>query len=225
MIEQRDLDAAVGAGIVDAATAARLVDFTRDYRRGVAGPDEESFRLLTGFNDIFVTIAVGCCCSRSVRSAGGSRRRSARRWSRRRAGGWPSISRVSGGWRCRASRCCWRSSAACSLSASRCWLRTAMHRSFRRYRIRPRPNDGPASTGFAVAAALAAARRLRPLAPLPRPDHRRCRCGGSCRSGARARQAPSAIISAERPHSSSSSSPVSCIFALAMTSTRATGRG
>ena len=59
MIEQRDLDAAVGAGIVDAATAARLVDFTRDYRRGVAGPDEESFRLLTGFNDIFVTIAVG----------------------------------------------------------------------------------------------------------------------------------------------------------------------
>ncbi len=59
MIEQRDLDAAVGAGIVDAATAARLVDFTRDYRRGVAGPDEESFRLLTGFNDIFVTIAIG----------------------------------------------------------------------------------------------------------------------------------------------------------------------
>ena len=59
MIEQRDLDAAVGAGIVDAATAARLVQFTRDHRRGVAGPDEEAFRLLTGFNDIFVTIAVG----------------------------------------------------------------------------------------------------------------------------------------------------------------------
>ena len=59
MIEQRDLDAAVGAGIVDAATATRLVDFTRDYRRGLAGPDEEAFRLLTGFNDIFVTIAIG----------------------------------------------------------------------------------------------------------------------------------------------------------------------
>ena len=59
MIEQRDLDAAVGAGIVNAATAARLVQFTRDNRRGVAGPDEEAFRLLTGFNDIFVTIAVG----------------------------------------------------------------------------------------------------------------------------------------------------------------------
>ncbi len=59
MIEQRDLDAAVGAGVIDTVTAARLVDFTRDFRRGVAGPDEESFRLLTGFNDIFVTIAVG----------------------------------------------------------------------------------------------------------------------------------------------------------------------
>ncbi len=59
MIEQRDLDAAVGAGVLDAATATRLVDFARDHRRGVAGPDEESFRLLTGFNDIFVTIALG----------------------------------------------------------------------------------------------------------------------------------------------------------------------
>ncbi len=59
MIEQRDVDAAVGAGIVDAATAARLVQFTRDRRHGAAGPDEEAFRLLTGFNDIFVTIAIG----------------------------------------------------------------------------------------------------------------------------------------------------------------------
>lgn len=59
MIEQRDLDAAVGAGVIDTVTATRLVDFTRNFRRGVAGPDEESFRLLTGFNDIFVTIAVG----------------------------------------------------------------------------------------------------------------------------------------------------------------------
>lgn len=59
MIEQRDLDAAVGAGIVDATTAARLVAFARAHRRGEAGPDEEAFRLLTGFNDIFVTIAIG----------------------------------------------------------------------------------------------------------------------------------------------------------------------
>lgn len=59
MIEERDLDAAVSAGILDAATRERLVTFTRDYRRGASGPDEEQFRLLTGFNDIFVTIAVG----------------------------------------------------------------------------------------------------------------------------------------------------------------------
>ncbi len=59
MIEERDLDAAVTAGILDAATRERLVMFARDHRRGMAGPDEESFRLLTGFNDIFVTIAVG----------------------------------------------------------------------------------------------------------------------------------------------------------------------
>lgn len=59
MIEERDLDAAVTAGVLDAATRERLVTFTRDLRRGAAGPDDEQFRLLTGFNDIFVTIAIG----------------------------------------------------------------------------------------------------------------------------------------------------------------------
>ncbi len=59
MIEERDLDAAVAAGILDAVTRERLVVFTRDLRRGTAGPDEEQFRLLTGFNDIFVSIAIG----------------------------------------------------------------------------------------------------------------------------------------------------------------------
>ncbi|MGL4541535.1 MAG: hypothetical protein ACRCUI_03385, partial [Polymorphobacter sp.] len=59
MIEERDLDAAVTAGVIDTATRAALVQFTRDHRRGEVGPDEEQFRLLTGFNDIFVTIAAG----------------------------------------------------------------------------------------------------------------------------------------------------------------------
>ena len=59
MIEERDLDAAVAAGILDAATRERLVLFARDLRRGAVGPDEEQFRLLTGFNDIFVAIAIG----------------------------------------------------------------------------------------------------------------------------------------------------------------------
>jgi hypothetical protein len=59
VIEERDLDAAVAAGVIDAPTRERLVIFTRDLRRGTAGGDEESFRLLTGFNDIFVAIAIG----------------------------------------------------------------------------------------------------------------------------------------------------------------------
>jgi hypothetical protein len=59
VIDERDLDAAVVAGVLDAETRERLVNFTRDLRRGTAGGDEESFRLLTGFNDIFVAIAIG----------------------------------------------------------------------------------------------------------------------------------------------------------------------
>ncbi len=59
MIEERDLDAAVAAGIIDAGTRERLVLFARDLRRGTAGADEEQFRLLTGFNDIFAAIAIG----------------------------------------------------------------------------------------------------------------------------------------------------------------------
>jgi hypothetical protein len=59
LIEERDLDAAVSAGVIGAATRERLVIFIRDLRRGAAGEDEESFRLLTGFNDIFVAIAIG----------------------------------------------------------------------------------------------------------------------------------------------------------------------
>ena len=59
MLEERDLDAAVTAGVLDGATRDALVKFARDHRLGEVGPDEEQFRLLTGFNDIFVTIAVG----------------------------------------------------------------------------------------------------------------------------------------------------------------------
>lgn len=58
MLDERDLDAAVAAGVLDAPTRDALVRFARDHRRGEVGPDEEQFRLLTGFNDIFVTIAV-----------------------------------------------------------------------------------------------------------------------------------------------------------------------
>lgn len=52
-----DLDAAVAGGVIDAQTLARLQDFAAN-RAASSSPDEESFRLITGFNDIFVTIGI-----------------------------------------------------------------------------------------------------------------------------------------------------------------------
>ena len=60
MYDDDDLDAAVAAGAIRAETAIALREFVARRRAGPeAGPvaDEEQFRLLTGFNDIFVTIA------------------------------------------------------------------------------------------------------------------------------------------------------------------------
>jgi len=56
MYSEAELDAAVRAGVLPAQTAAAFREFVA---RGHAAPgvDEEHFRLLTGFNDIFVTIA------------------------------------------------------------------------------------------------------------------------------------------------------------------------
>ena len=56
MYTEDDLEAALAAGVLDAPTLARLRAFHEG--RG-AGPvvDEEQFRLITGFNDIFVSIA------------------------------------------------------------------------------------------------------------------------------------------------------------------------
>lgn len=56
-IRSDDLDAAVAAGILDTAARDRLVAFARTRAEGTAGPDNESFRFLTGFNDIFVALA------------------------------------------------------------------------------------------------------------------------------------------------------------------------
>lgn len=56
-IRSDDLDAAVSAGILDSTARDRLVAFARSRAEGTAGPDNESFRFLTGFNDIFVTLA------------------------------------------------------------------------------------------------------------------------------------------------------------------------
>lgn len=61
MLSREDLDAAVDAGILDVRARDRLVAFkSAREAAGVsadAGPDNESFRLLTGFNDIFVALA------------------------------------------------------------------------------------------------------------------------------------------------------------------------
>ena len=55
-IRKEDLDAAVEAGVIDTQARDRLIVFARTRLQG-AGPDNESFRLLTGFNDIFVALA------------------------------------------------------------------------------------------------------------------------------------------------------------------------
>lgn len=57
MYSDEDLDAAVEAGILPAQTARAFRDFVA-RRQGGNPVDEERFRLLTGFNDIFVSIAI-----------------------------------------------------------------------------------------------------------------------------------------------------------------------
>ena len=56
MYSESDIEAAIASGAITPEAAAALRD---SVARGRAAPavDEESFRLLTGFNDIFVTIA------------------------------------------------------------------------------------------------------------------------------------------------------------------------
>ena len=56
MYSQQELDDAVAAGVISASDADSLRTYIEGQRR-TAIPDEEQFRLLTGFNDIFVSIA------------------------------------------------------------------------------------------------------------------------------------------------------------------------
>ncbi len=58
MYDDDDLDAAVKAGVVPADIAAAFRGFMAQ-RTPAATPDDERFRLVSGFNDIFVTIAIG----------------------------------------------------------------------------------------------------------------------------------------------------------------------
>lgn len=56
MYSQNDLDEAVAAGAITADSATALRSFV-EQQRALPGVDEEHFRLITGFNDIFVAIA------------------------------------------------------------------------------------------------------------------------------------------------------------------------
>ena len=56
MYTQNDLDDAVAAGAISAECAAGLRSFI-ETQRSAPAVDEEQFRLITGFNDIFVSIA------------------------------------------------------------------------------------------------------------------------------------------------------------------------
>ena len=56
MYSQNDLDEAVAAGALSAEAAAALRNYI-DSQRASPAVDEENFRLITGFNDVFVAIA------------------------------------------------------------------------------------------------------------------------------------------------------------------------
>lgn len=57
-IRQSDLDAAVAAGVLPQQTAHALVDYVRGGGAQAAGSEDEQFRLVSGFSDIFVTIGI-----------------------------------------------------------------------------------------------------------------------------------------------------------------------
>ena len=52
------LDAAVAKGVIDRKAADNLAEFLIQNRDAASEPDEERLRLITGFNDIFVTIGI-----------------------------------------------------------------------------------------------------------------------------------------------------------------------
>src|SRR5688572_4339042 len=56
MYSQNDLDEAVASGALSADAANALRAYV-DQQRATPAVDEEQFRLITGFNDIFVSIA------------------------------------------------------------------------------------------------------------------------------------------------------------------------
>lgn len=58
MFDRTDLAAAVQAGVIEAATAARLEGFIASRRGADSAGDPESLRFLANFNDIFISIGL-----------------------------------------------------------------------------------------------------------------------------------------------------------------------
>ncbi len=58
ILRQADIDAAVAAGVIEADVATRLIAFAQSEHSVASHADEENLRLITSFNDIFVTIGL-----------------------------------------------------------------------------------------------------------------------------------------------------------------------
>ena len=181
MYSQNELDEAVAAGAISAEAAAALRAHI-ERQRSPPTVDEEQFRLITGFNDIFVAIAAAILLfavgfigqwigqrTRARRSTATARRRSRRSRSPRPAGALalfftakrrmalPSILLLlafvgSVFATAGIQRWCWPSARTRS---------TTIRRS--------------AACSAPLSAAIAAGRRLAPLEALPGADHRRRR--------------------------------------------------
>jgi hypothetical protein len=54
-----ELETAVAKAVIDRSAADSLAEFLVQNRTAASDPDEERLRLITGFNDIFVTIGIG----------------------------------------------------------------------------------------------------------------------------------------------------------------------
>ena len=117
MYSQQELDDAIASGVITADAANALRAHVAG-QRSTAIPDEEQFRLLTGFNDIFVSIAaaillfavgwigqsIGQNTGLTLGEDGPS---SLRRWQLpRRRGRWRCSSLPSGAWPYPRSCCC-----------------------------------------------------------------------------------------------------------------------
>ena len=143
MYSQQELDDAVASGVISADAADALRAHV-ERQRSTAIPDEEQFRLITGFNDIFVSIAAAILLfavgwiGQSIGQSTGLVIDVRRPLSARSACGCSDrvgpravLHRASAGWRFLRSCCCWPSSAACSRPSAFALIRSHRRRPIR----------------------------------------------------------------------------------------------